>query len=250
MPENEPIFISEEFGAYTANQIEDLDEEALLELMEAWFRERYQPGGRDFRHHPHRFNIPTPFDLREILNDAFGDIVDLGFIDALAEKLQTESLAWTKRPIRQKNQTSEKADESATKLRLHDEILQRLANIESHLAQRPKPDSLIGHNRPPELLNDESDILAGAIAGAIADIQDELNKAKPDTLEVIVAHQAIKNSWKRIGDAIGPKVQLASDEFAKQLGKSAGSLPFWYGLYHLITGLLGPLEHWIRLVGL
>jgi hypothetical protein len=100
---------------------------------------------------------------------------------------------------------------------LHKEMLRRIASLEEALAQLVAPKPGIGHNNPPELIEQVpfGDLERNRVATAIAVV-----KAQPPEPAVAPAEATEAASWL---NAIGERLAAYLDSFCSEAAKSAGS---------------------------
>ncbi len=266
MPTAIPIFIDEEHGSYTRTQFRRLRNAEKLELMEAWFRERYEDPQNETPWVEGEYIYPWggPYEANWEIQNEFDQFVRYHLMEKLIKELDAECAEWAPTPrYRDDPRDEEDPDEEATvdraelgspeELAFRDEVRQRLDRLEAIIASRPKTRGRIGHNQPPEPLEDDDEDDAARIAAlteAVAGIRAELAKPVPDVTEVAAKRDAVEGIAARLRAAVTRKVDLATDELAKKLGQSAGGLPFWYGLYHAICDSTAAIGRWLASLGI
>ena len=252
------IFINDEYGSFTNSQFRRFGMARKLKLMEAWFRERYEDPNNETPRVDGEYIYPWggPFDAFDELGDAFRDLVDDPLIELLANHLQLECIEWAPTGNYQDGPEQDEDDASRSdyeppltfgsdeELSFREEIVRRLDRVEAILAERPNPKGLMGHNHPP----DSIDGLPAfeSIAEALEGIKAELAKPRPSVAEVGIHCDTADSFRERIGKAIARNVDVATDAFAKKIGETAGSVPFWIMLYQALHDFLTPLRHWIE----
>jgi len=82
-----------------AKDLSRLSTEAQLEVMEFWFRERYEDPVHGLPHESaeggYIFVNGGPYDANDVLGEEFGASVREGLIHSLVQKLETECIDWT-----------------------------------------------------------------------------------------------------------------------------------------------------------
>jgi hypothetical protein len=254
------IYIDEEHGSYTRTEFRRLRNAEKLKLMEAWFRERYENPVNEtpWIEGEYVFMWGGPYDANDEIQGAFGDFVPYHLMDELITELNQESDKWAPTSKYQDNPRDEE-DRDATpiepiemgspeELAYRDEITTRLNRLEEIIAGRPREHGRIGHNQPPEGLEAEEDDAARikTLTDAVASIRAELEKPVPELSEVAQKNEVVEGVAARLRAAVTRKIDVATDEFAKKLGQSAGGLPFWYGVYHATCDLAVAVHHWLN----
>ena len=252
----ELIFINNEFGSISRTDFRRPKKAEKFEFMEAWFRHRYEdPVHRtpyESAEGGYQYIYGGPYDAREQLGEQFYDLVPESLIDEVANELENESYLWTETPKPEDYGADE--DELFVGLGSNDEgkfraeVVRRLERLESALADRPNSRGLLGHNNPPEPLDEIADADLDELAVAAATIRAELSKAEPDVVSVIAAERVTVRFSERLQASLMRKLDLATDEFAKKIGEQAASIPFWYGVYEALHNFLPLFAAWIRAV--
>jgi hypothetical protein len=262
MPKARPIYINEEHGSYTRTEFRRLRNVEKLELMEAWFRERFEDPSNETPRPEGEFLFVWggPYDTNDAVQGGeFADLVPYHLMETLITKLNQECWEWAPTARYQNNPRDDDEDRDTTsvapvelgspeELAYRDEVRQRLDHLEAIIADRPKKHGRIGHNQPPEGLEDDEDDKARieALKDAIASIRAELAKPVPELAEVADKTEAIKGIRTRLAAAVTRKIDMATDEFARKLGQSAGGLPFWFGVYTAICDATMAVQHWLN----
>jgi hypothetical protein len=173
------IYIDEEHGSFTRTQFRRLRQAEKLELIEAWFRERYETA--DMSSTPwvegeYLFLWGGPYDPDDEIQNEFGDFVPYELMEPLIADLRREHTQWVLRdeyrePDEPADGTEPEEIGGPDELAFRTEILRRLDEIEVLLANRPKPTALLGHNRPPEGLVDDDNTLLDGLADSVRNLK-------------------------------------------------------------------------------
>lgn len=253
------IFIDDEYGSLTRTEFRRLRKAEKLERIEAWFRERYQTA--DMAAVPwvegeYLFLGNRPNDPYDVIQDEFGDFVPYEVMEGVIADLRREHTQWILR--REYGEDFDDEPREGTEpeeiggpeeVAFRREIVRKLDEIETLIANRPKPSALLGHNQPPEALADDDNALLDGLADTVRNLKSQLSEPKPEVATVVAHLDTANGITQRIRDAMARKLDLATDEFAKEIGKQAAKLPFWYGVWVALHQVLGWVGHWLNMIG-
>ena len=109
------IYIDEEHGSYTRTEFRRLRNAEKLELMEAWFRERYEdPVNETPRSEgQYIFVWGGPYDANDEIQNEFSDFVPYHLMETLIAQLNHECAEWAPTPKYQDDPRDEE-DRDAT----------------------------------------------------------------------------------------------------------------------------------------
>ena len=86
----------------SAKKLARLSEEEQLDVMEFWFRERYQDPANCLPYESaeggYIWITGGPYDAKEVLGEEFGESVRQDPIDSLVRKLESECVDWASKP--------------------------------------------------------------------------------------------------------------------------------------------------------
>ncbi len=93
-----------------------------------------------------------PYDAQDIIGNVFADTAPQELIDAAIEEIESEGLEWVPSSGRLQPPDEEEPPEPPLEdaSTLHAEMLRRLSRLNKAMAQLPGVSPGIGHNRPPE----------------------------------------------------------------------------------------------------
>lgn len=127
---------------------------------------------------------------------------------------------------------------------LVDEISATLSQLQTKQAL-----GMLGHNGPPDALPLEPEE-QNDLADALRRIRGEALGTDPNLEIAQDAMTSVQGAATKIALWVAAKVELASDEFAKQFGKSLGSGKVWLGGWLMLSGQLESLatliSQWLR----
>jgi len=136
---------------------------------------------------------------------------------------------------------------------LHQEMLRRIAALESVIAEMPRRPVGIGHNGPPEWIDDAFDEdNHQAVASAIS----VLKSAPTASPEAASAASTLRTVGERIWDYLirtGAYIAKQGDTFASEAAKSAGAefgkrlvqSPFWFALASSLMAVAIAASDWL-----
>lgn len=258
MVSKEPIVIDHEHGSFTRTQFRKLPKVEKLALMQAWFRHRYEdPVHRtphDSAEGGYQYIYGGPYSAEEELSGQFYDLVPEGWIGEVVTDLEREAIDWTSTPSPDDYDEEHPPDleidiwslGDPAELQFRAEVLNRLEALERTLTSAPQHGG-IGHNNPPEAMEGFGSGELAELTQAVNEIKAELGKPIPSANAVFAQQQAVEKVGTKLKLALAHKLDIATDEFAKEIGKKAATIPFWFGIYEGIHNFLGPLIQWIHI---
>jgi len=229
------IFINDEFGSYSRTAIRGLKKSEALEIMEAWFRQRYEdPVHRtpnESAEGGYQYIYGGPYDAREELDGQFYDLFPEAWIEAVVDELEHECMEWTEtsKPEDYDEDEFERQEihlgemGSEPELALRREFLEHLSLLERMLADREWPPIGIGHNQPPTSIAEIDETQIEELEDAVGILKGQFSSENPSVLSILPQEQVVARFSAHLKSYLGPKADLAADEFAKQLGKTAAS---------------------------
>jgi hypothetical protein len=234
----------------TAAQLRRRGKKRQLEYVIAWFHSRYedpametpyngQEGGYIYVH-------GGPYDARDEIGNEFADIISDEVIDLAVDDVESEGIFnWApthQHPDRINEEFEYDTDFEPSSATL-ETVLQRLdegnipsygddfeksartaitQDIEELEAQFPTDPSThggIGHNQPPGEMKFTATEIA-EIRAALSVTKEQLSQKQPDAVIVAKSATVLRN----LVDAAKRQASLATGEFSKSLGSSAGKI--------------------------
>jgi len=267
----------------TRGEFRRLPHEEKLEIMEAWFRERYEdPAERtpyESAEGGYIWIWGGPYDAQMELEAEFSGLASARLIGELVRKLQAECYQWAPTPKWDDDEeigdfTPTDTNAIAADIDLsrppqfgdeyeqrHRAVLEgRLGRLEAELDTLRTPRGMIGHNQPPEPI-DTLPLGEGErrrLAEVTAEQKADLAKPQPDIAKAIVYGQQLRSVFEKLLRWTGKKIDLTIEAFLKALGDTAGKslglgAPiFIFGLYQSLASWLAAtyeaLVAWLRIV--
>lgn len=115
------------------------------------------------------------------------------------------------------------------------------AALASALSTRPDPQAIgIGHNGPPtdSALADEE---AADLKDALSILDEQIASKNPNQQVIAENTRKLQDHSLRVSDWISKRLDIFSDEFARSLGKGAGDIRLWIGMWIVLSGHLSKL---------
>src|SRR5271169_4472781 len=109
------IYIDEEHGSLSRTEFRRLRKAEKLELIEAWFRERYETadmGSTPWVEGEYLFLSGGPYDPYDEIQNEFGDFVPYELMEPLIADLRREHTQWVLRPEYRDPEDDEPSDEA------------------------------------------------------------------------------------------------------------------------------------------
>jgi hypothetical protein len=189
-----------------------------------------------------------PYDAHEVLWENFEGVVPDDIIDAVADPLSQDMPDWApvyKGEPEHEEQSKENVrdwediDDDGEGL-ARDEVLRILKGAEEALRRIesiPPKHGAIGHNKPPEDIDDALPLTRAEIAdvrSALGNLRSQAESPLPDSDAVEASTSKVATAESKVSAWLGDKGDLATSEFVKgfggEFGKSLGkSLGEWVG---------------------
>jgi hypothetical protein len=195
----------------------------IVDLIQEWFLENFEPAASGSNYDEYIWG--GPFDIREVMGTHFEGYLDEGdeLTDLIVEELQQKSAAWV--PSGSRIQPPTTIDDPKSPEEAFARTQQNIRALKELLSRIPEQPAGIGHNRPPEPLddtpldnNDQRELTA---AIQIIEIQplrpaDNGQGAKEATAVLQSKMEKVRSWLARQGDTFATE---AVKEAGKQFGK-------------------------------
>jgi hypothetical protein len=202
-----------------------------------------------------------PYQADDIINSAFGGSVSEKFLEKVIGEIEDEGLNWVPNSGRvqapEDSQRENDPDPPDPHV-LHAAMLERIATLESALAQVEMPQHGIGHNKPPEPIDFDgvtpTDLREVEAAIAVLKSQPAVPAARPNDAERAVSTlRFIASRLSSAAAATGRYFAKQADTFitaaAKEAGKRAVQSPFWFTIITKIAAVADAAAHWLNSLG-
>ncbi len=262
----------------TPAQLKKLGKAKQIEYMTSWFHGNFEDPVHNTSYVSaeggYMWNHGGPYDASEQLYDEFAGLVSEKRIEEAAEEVQSDGIyewaASDNHPDQQRDREEQEAEDrpdfgepapglaaiieelergvephlgSSSELALRQEVLTSLDRLGRALPQT-SPQAGIGHNQPPPDGEDTQESVAAKVRDDSEVIRSELQKQKPDVLEVARATSRLKTAW----GWLTKKVDTGLDSFAKTIGATAGAAvatAVYPPLRTLLQDCIHHLSQWI-----
>ncbi len=131
------------------------------------------------------------------------------------------------------------------------ELRGEIKNLRSIIENLPPPNSMIGHNQPPNRIEDiplgEAD--HSAILEAVEDLDNEASSDAPDVTNITRSIETLRAASKKVGVWLAKKADLAVDETIKSTIKAAtigGAI--YIALRDQIANVADVVGRWLTLL--
>lgn len=263
--EGRPYWTESNPHGYSAEDLRRLDREELIEVMKTWFFENYEDPAEKTPHDNseggYLYIWGGPYDAAEELHSEFGEYVSEDLIDQVVDQVQSDGLYdWAPKNIGD-NETADPDDGSWPSIVITDppeehlseeaarqEVLDRLTALETANARLGDQPPMMGHNQPPEPLEDVP--LSGAdgrtIKVVIQLVRKEAESGKPDAQRLDREASKLRVIASRLGGWLKRRLNKGADAFAIALG--AGLAANLSGLYEALVGAWQAIANWIGIL--
>lgn len=229
--------------------------EEAAELIKDWFFANFEDPAHSTPHDSgeggYQYIWGGPYEADDVIANVFADVASDEIIQAAIEAVESEGFEWAPAGHRVLPPDEEKEDEELYQegldaAALHAQMLERIDELERALESVRPPG--IGHNHPPEPLEDQP--LAAddyqAILDAISVVRSQPTEPSAMPLEAVEAATALRK--------VGTKISDYLDAFTIEMMKAAGAetgkwmvrLPAWGLLAKALAVASGAVMAWIH----
>jgi hypothetical protein len=167
-----------------------------------------------------------PYNTKDIVENIFADSASQELIDAALEEIESESDVWV--PSSGRRQPPDEEDPPEPPLEdasaLHAEMLRRIASLEEAMAQLPGLSPGIGHNRPPEPMEEFPLTLTDRteITGAVDVLKYQPVDPQDEGKAATEAAETLKSKGQKISEWLAKQADTFVSEAVKEAGKELG----------------------------
>ena len=250
----------------TPSQLKRLSKKRQLEVMEAWFRSKYQDPAHDTPHNTreggYQYIWGGPYDASDELQNEFGGVIRYEVIEKLVDSLQDETIDWA--PIDHGEPDNDPPDTvdfgpeedvpdsviPASDAEQRKDILRRIEAVEAALRDLQPVHGGIGHNHPPEtpeeakqpVLTEGEQLEA---AEALQGLREAVTSSEPDMLVVEQKKGFLKKIAAKLTGLMGWAGKKAGEETIKAIALTSIVAPEKLAAaYAKIQGLIHAVETW------
>ena len=264
----------------TDDQMKALSPEKQQEYIVAWFHSQFWDPAQETpyngREGGYLYIYGGPYDAREEIEDKFGGLVDDKIIEIAVDEIEVDGTEWAPSPAHPDQlhaaeeyyesfkphtlQEMQAALDSGVKTATDSPAAQSAATelkqsanalIEAINARQPEHGGM-GHNGPA--LDDEGNPLPDGFENELCETATallvEMDADTPDPKAVVEAASRLR----RLRTWLAPKLDLAADEFAKEIGKRSATAIIFVGslmLASIVPGIdrvIAAALNWLQVI--
>jgi hypothetical protein len=234
----------------------DQDDESNKEAVLNWFYENFEDPVHSTPYNSQEggylYIKGGPYAAREIITVVFGNIISDDLIEEIVDEINRESDIWV--PSSSRLLRPEEDKERALPAEYsHEQMVRRVAELKELLNDKRGPAVGIGHNKPPEPIDEQP---------LNPDQKQELEKAldvlaeqplEPTNAALAKAALETVNSTKKmLADWARDQSKIFADEAIKEAGKQFGRwapITFWAVVLDSIFQITRHADAWLKAIG-
>ena len=262
-----PYWTADNPHGYSAEELRNLERKAQIEVMKAWFYQNFEDPAKTTPYESaeggYQWIWGGPYDAFDVLGTEFGEYVPEDVVKEVVAEVQADGLyEWAPKNIRDDDVADgdeglwppllvvQQPEPPLNEPSARQEMLDRLEALETAVKELGELSPMIGHNRPPEPLEDiplTADD-SRTIEQVIGIVRCEAEKAEPEVHRLDQEASKLRSIGLRLGEWLRKRVDAGADGFAKTLGAAAAAalLVKLTGLYE---ALVGSVLSWSQIVG-
>lgn len=251
---------------YSVEDLQHLDRDELIDVMKTWFFQKFEDPAESTPYESaeggYQWIWGGPYDATEELASEFGEHVPEQVIKEVVGEIEADGLFdWAPKrsgddydvavpdepswpPLDVLQTPNRPKDEDAARR----EVLDRLAALEEAVRGLGDQPSMMGHNRPPEPLEDLpfSADDSRAINLVIQVVRGEAEVPRPDVSRLEQEASNLRDIASRLGQWLKQRLAKGADAFVAVIG--AGLAAKLTGLYDALVGGWQAIVNWIQLI--
>lgn len=238
---------------------EGLSTEESAEIIKDWFFENFEDPAEttpyESREGGYIYIWGGPYDTSDIIWSVFEDTVSLEVIQASIDEIQSGGLfEWA--PNHRRIQPPEPDEDDANHHQIenlaekHRQMVIRLDDLEAAIAQLAQEPAGIGHNHPPEPIEDE-----GLSPADIAEIKEcaaalKYQPQEPENISIVAKETVDRLSALRdkLGKYMAEKADLFVSEVVKESAKWVVRLPLWGSILAALSAAIDAAKTWLHAI--
>ncbi len=261
-----PYWTADNPHGYSAEDLQHLGKEELIEVMKEWFLQNFEDPAEKTPHESaeggYQWIWGGPYDASEVLGSEFGEHVPEDVLDEIVAEVEADGIYdWAPKIIDDDEGMVEWDEEPWPPLIVpqlpkqppdektaRQEVLDRLTTLEAALKRLGDQSPIMGHNRPPEPLDQMSHLAddGQTIKWIIQVVRDETNSAEPDTGRLEREASKLRDVASRLGLWLKQRLDKGADAFVATVG--VGLAANLTGLYQAIVGAWQAIINWIEIL--
>jgi len=246
--------------------ISDFPISEIIDQIHEWFFTNFEDPSNstpyDGREGGFQYIWGGPYNTKDIIENIFADELSEEQIEAVIDAIDTNGFEWVPNSGRLQAPDEDEDGGSSSALddpvQIHSRMLLRITEVEEQLRQLSQAQGGteihgIGHNKPPEPIDDSP-----ATRGDIQELRKALETLKlqppiPDTQgqqDAEAAKEKVESVASKISVWLGTQANNFVTEFMKEAGKESGKwasrLAIWSTLGSALAALAGTVGHWLN----
>ena len=230
---------------------EDSPVDEAAEQIKDWFFDNFQDPAESLPYESaeggYQWIYGGPYDATDIVGSAFADSASEEVIEAAIELIQSGGMYdWTINPSRLRRDRSSRSSSQDWLERVvqrHSDMLAKIQELKGVLAT-PAPAAGIGHNNPPEPLDQGP--LTPKDVESLQNAISVLEKQPPLPEKTEPAASAL-SVVQKIGEKVGKYADLFLSEFAKTAGAEMGKWSVrWLAIAAAIGAVASSAKSWLE----
>lgn len=236
------------------DKFDGMSTEEAVELIKEWFFENFENPVHSLPYISaeggYQYIWGGPYNARDIISNVFADTASEELIEAAIEEIESEGWEWAPNSGRRQPPDEEEPpdlplEDAST---LHAEMLRRLSSLEKAMAQLPGVSPGIGHNRPPEPIEEFPLTIADRteIASAIDVLKAQPVEPQDEGKAATEAAETLKSKGQKVREWLAQQADTFISETVKEAGKEFGK---WSGRAVIWSIILDKLFSVHQIVG-
>jgi hypothetical protein len=235
----------------------DQDDESSKDAVLNWFHENFEDPVHSTPYNSQEggylYINGGPYDARDIITTVFGNIISDDLIDEIVDQINRESDVWV--PSSSRRLGREEDENIAPPAEYsHEQMVRGVAELKELLNDKRGPAAGIGHNKPPEPI-DEQPLTPNQkqeLEKAL-DVLAEQPLEPTDIAPVKAALETVNSTKKKLSDWARDQSKIFAEEAIKEAGKQFGRwapITFWAVVLDSIFQVTRHAETWLKTIGL
>ena len=243
---------------------EGLSVEDAVEQIRGWFFENYEDPVHETpyngREGGYLYIWGGPYNASDVIWNAFSGVAPDEIVEAAVESIEADGNEWAANgrrvmPPEPDFDDMPEAPPPPSVSELHERMLNRLTALEEALAALPSRTPGLGHNNPPEPIEEEllSPVDCERIRAAIIVLKAQPPEPPAPPPEAAEAAGVLSTFGSKLTNYLIAKGELFVTEFVKGAGGAAGKMavavPVWTAVATALIAASGSASAWLHAIG-